>query len=64
MIFFKFYERLNKIIIKIPLLNKKIMCGLYQSFYILKDWDGLTDEEKNNVKKISEDMSDVTAQVP
>ena len=28
----------------------------------LKDWDGLTDEEKNNLKRISEDMSDVTAQ--
>ena len=41
---------------------KKIICSLYQSFIFLKDWDGLTDEEKNNVKRISEDMSDVTAQ--
>lgn len=41
---------------------KKIICSLYQSFMFLKDWDGLTDEEKNNVKRISEDMSDVTAQ--
>ena len=41
---------------------KKIICNLYQSFIFLKDWDGLTDEEKNNVKRISEDMSDVTAQ--
>ena len=41
---------------------KKIICSLYQSFIFLKDWDGLTDEEKNNVKGISEDMSDVTAQ--
>ena len=41
---------------------KKIICTLYQSFIFLKDWDGLTDEEKNNVKRISEDMSDVTAQ--
>ena len=41
---------------------KKILCSLYQSFMFLKDWDGLTDEEKNNLKRISEDMSDVTAQ--
>ena len=41
---------------------KKIICSLYQLFIFLKDWDGLTDEEKNNVKRISEDMSDVTAQ--
>ncbi len=41
---------------------KKIICSLYQSFIFLKDWNGLTDEEKNNVKRISEDMSDVTAQ--
>lgn len=41
---------------------KKMICSLYQSFIFLKDWDGLTDEEKNNVKRISEDMSDVTAQ--
>lgn len=41
---------------------KKIICSLYQSFIFLKNWDGLTDEEKNNVKRISEDMSDVTAQ--
>ena len=41
---------------------KKIICSLYQSFIFLEDWDGLTDEEKNNVKRISEDMSDVTAQ--
>lgn len=41
---------------------KKIICDLYQSFIFLKDWNGLTDEEKNNVIKISNDMSDVTAQ--
>ena len=41
---------------------KKIICSLYQSFMFLKDWDGLTDEEKNSLKRISEDMSDVTAQ--
>ena len=42
--------------------KRQIICSLYQSFIFLKDWDGLTDEEKNNVKRISEDMSDVTAQ--
>ena len=31
---------------------KKILCSLYQSFMFLKDWDGLTDEEKNNLKRI------------
>ena len=41
---------------------KKIICSLYQSFMFLTDWDGLTDEEKNNIKGISDDMSDVTAQ--
>ena len=41
---------------------KKIVCDLYQSFIFLKDWDGLTDEERNNIKNISNDMSDVTVQ--
>ena len=41
---------------------KKIVCDLYQSFIFLKDWDGLTHEERNNIKNISNDMSDVTVQ--
>lgn len=41
---------------------KKIICNLYQLFIFLKDWDGLTDEEKNKIKRMSDDMSDVTAQ--
>ncbi len=41
---------------------KKIVCDLYQSFIFLKDWDGLTHEEMNNIKNISNNMSDVTVQ--
>ena len=41
---------------------KRILCDLFQQFIFLKDWDGLTDEERDHVKNISNDMSDATAQ--
>ena len=41
---------------------KRIICDICQQFEFLKDWDGLTDEEKNKIKRMSDDMSDVTAQ--
>ena len=41
---------------------KRIICDVIQKYYFLKDWDGLTDEEKNNLKSITYGMDDVTAQ--
>ena len=41
---------------------KRIICDVIQKYYFLKDWQGLTDEEKNNLKSITYGMDDVTAQ--
>ena len=41
---------------------KRIICDVIQKYYFLKDWQGLTDEEKNNLKSITYSMDDVTAQ--
>ena len=41
---------------------KRIICDEVQKYYFLIDWDGLTDEEKNNLKSIIYNMDDVTAQ--
>ncbi len=41
---------------------KRSICDEVQKYIFLKDWDGLTDEEKNNLKSITYDMDDVTAQ--
>ena len=41
---------------------KRIICDVIQKYYFLKDWQGLTDEEKNNLKSITYGMDDVPAQ--
>ena len=41
---------------------KRIICDVIQKYYFLKDWQGLTDEEKNNLKSITYGMDDLTAQ--
>ena len=41
---------------------KRIICDGIQKYIFLKDWDGLADEEKNNLKNITYGMDDVTAQ--
>ena len=41
---------------------KRIICDEIQKYIFLKDWDGLADEEKNNLKNITYGMDDVTAQ--
>ena len=41
---------------------KRIICDVIQKYYFLKDWQGLTDEERNNLKSITYGMDDVTAQ--
>ena len=41
---------------------KRIICDVIQKYYFLKDWQGLTDEEENNLKSITYGMDDVTAQ--
>ena len=41
---------------------KRVICDEVQKYMFLKDWDGLTDEEKNNLKSIAYGMDDVTAQ--
>ena len=41
---------------------KRIICDVIQKYYFLKDWQGLTDEEKNNLKSITYGMDYVTAQ--
>jgi len=40
---------------------KRIICDEIQKYIFLKDWDGLADEEKNNLKNITYGMDDVTA---
>ena len=41
---------------------KRIICDEIQKYIFLKDWDGLADAEKNNLKNITYGMDDVTAQ--
>ncbi len=41
---------------------KRIICDVCQQFDFLKDWDGLTENERKNIKNIGYDMSDVMAQ--
>ena len=41
---------------------KRIICDDIQKYIFLKDWDGLTEEEKTNLKNITYAMDDVTAQ--
>ena len=41
---------------------KRIICDEIQKYIFLKDWYGLADEEKNNLKNITYGMDDVTAQ--
>ena len=41
---------------------KRIICDICQQFEFLKDWDGLTENERENIRNISYDMSDVMAQ--
>ena len=41
---------------------KRIICDEIQKYIFLKDWDGLAEEEKNNLKNITYAMDDVTAQ--
>ena len=41
---------------------KRGICDEVQKYMFLKDWDGLTGEEKNNLKSITYGMDDVTAQ--
>ena len=41
---------------------KRIICDEIQKYIFLKDWDGLADAEKNNLKNITYCMDDVTAQ--
>ena len=41
---------------------KRIICDEIQKYIFLKDWDGLADEEKTNLKNITYGMDDVTAQ--
>ena len=41
---------------------KRIICDEIQKYIFLKDWDGLADAEKNNLKNIPYGMDDVTAQ--
>ncbi len=41
---------------------KRVICDEIQKYIFLKDWDGLTDEEKNNLNNITYGMDTVTAQ--
>lgn len=41
---------------------KRIICDICQQFEFLKDWDGLTENERENIRNISYDMGDVMAQ--
>ena len=41
---------------------KRIICDEIQKYIFLKDWDGLAEEEKTNLKNITYAMDDVTAQ--
>ena len=41
---------------------KRIICDEIQKYIFLKDWDGLAEEEKTNLKNITYGMDDVTAQ--
>ena len=41
---------------------KRIICDEIQKYIFLEGWDGLADEEKNNLKNITYGMDDVTAQ--
>ena len=41
---------------------KRIICDEIQKYIFLECWDGLADEEKNNLKNITYGMDDVTAQ--
>ena len=41
---------------------KRGICDEIQKHMFLKDWEGLTDEEKNNLKSVTYRMDDVTAQ--
>ena len=41
---------------------KRVICDEVQKYIFLKDWDGLTDEEKNNLNNITYGMDTVTAQ--
>ena len=41
---------------------KRIICDEIQKYIFLKDWDGLADEEKTNLKNITYAMDDVAAQ--
>ena len=41
---------------------KRVICDEVQKYIFLKNWDGLTDEEKNNLKNITYGMDSVTAQ--
>ena len=41
---------------------KRIICDEIQKYIFLRDWDGLADAEKNNLKNITYGMDDVTAQ--
>ena len=40
---------------------KRIICDEIQKYIFLKDWDGLAEEEKTNLKNITYGMDDVTA---
>ena len=41
---------------------KKIIFDLYQKYYFLKDWEGITEKEKINIEKVDSDMDDIAAQ--
>ncbi len=41
---------------------KRIICDEIQKYIFLKDWDGLAEEEKTNLKNITYAMDDVAAQ--
>ena len=41
---------------------KRIICDEIQKYIFLKNWDGLTDEEKNNLRNITYGMDDLIAQ--
>ena len=41
---------------------KRVICDEVQKYIFLKNWDGLTDEEKNNLNNITYGMDTVTAQ--